>query len=73
MKEWQEGRRMRKKKWQTEILRGYFKQEPIWSYAKKMQIANEIDMTVNQVSKWNWDERRLNNMPTKRIKKTEKE
>ena len=69
MQEWQEGRRMRKKKWQMELLKEYFQQEPVWAYAKKMSIADEIGMTVNQVSKWNWDERRLNNMSTSRKKK----
>ena len=69
MSNWREGHRMRKKKWQMEILREKFNDEPVWSYAKKMQIAEEIGMTVNQVSKWNWDERRLHNISTKRQKK----
>ena len=47
MMEWKEGHRMRKKKWQMEVLRNHFKEQPVWSYAKKMQIAEEIGMTVN--------------------------
>ena len=63
---------MRKNKNQMAILREKFDEEPVWSYSKKMQIAEEIGMTVNQVSKWNWDERRLHNMSTKRTKKQDK-
>ena len=69
MQSWQEGRRMRKNSRQMEILREKFQEQPVWSYSMKMRIAEEIGMTVNQVSKWNWDERRLHNISTKRQKK----
>ena len=36
MDSWREGHRMRKKKWQMEILREKFNEEPVWSYHKKM-------------------------------------
>ena len=50
------------------ILAEYFKKNPNWSYATKMEIAAQIDMTPNQVSKWNWDQRKKLGMPTERGK-----
>ena len=50
------------------ILAEYFNKNPNWSYATKMEIAAQIDMTPNQVSKWNWDQRKKLGMPTERGK-----
>ena len=50
------------------ILAEYFDRNPNWSYATKMEIAAQIDMTPNQVSKWNWDQRKKLGMPTERGK-----
>ena len=51
------------------ILQEYFNRDPNWSYATKMEIAAQIGMTPNQVSKWNWDQRKKLGMPTDRKKK----
>ena len=59
-------RRMCKRQDQKEILQEYFKEDPNWSYEKKMEIAVQIGMTPTQVSKWNWDERKKHNLPTER-------
>ena len=66
---WEEGRRMRKKPDQMEILVKYFEEEPKWSMAKKIAIAEEIGMTFHQVSKWNWDYRKKMGISTARQKK----
>lgn len=50
-------------------LQEYFDKDPNWTYAVKMDIAAQIGMTPNQVSKWNWDQRKKLNMPTERKKK----
>ena len=60
---------MRKKPVQMGILQEYFKRDPNWSYATKMEIAAQIGMTPNQVSKWNWDQRKKLGMSTERKKK----
>ena len=72
MQKWQEGRRMRKKPQQMEILNQFFNQNPDWTYALKMRIAQEIGMTPNQVSKWNWDQRKKLGMPTERKQRGKK-
>ena len=69
MKKWKPGRRMRKNSDQMTILTEYFNRNPNWSFATKMEIASQIDMTPNQVSKWNWDQRKKLGMPTDRSKK----
>ena len=69
--QWEEGRRMRKKPQQMEILMKYFSENPTWSMAHKIQIAEEIGMTFHQVSKWNWDYRRKMGISTARKKKKE--
>eukprot|EP00353_Schmidingerella_taraikaensis_P003537 CAMPEP_0185581660 /NCGR_PEP_ID=MMETSP0434-20130131/18660_1 /TAXON_ID=626734 ORGANISM="Favella taraikaensis, Strain Fe Narragansett Bay" /NCGR_SAMPLE_ID=MMETSP0434 /ASSEMBLY_ACC=CAM_ASM_000379 /LENGTH=38 /DNA_ID= /DNA_START= /DNA_END= /DNA_ORIENTATION= len=38
-----------------------------------MEIAALIDMTPNQVSKWNWDQRKKLGMPTERDKNKKEE
>merc|ERR1712187_1045139 len=53
-----EGKNIRKKKEQYNVLMAHFSEDPNWSYRKKVKIASEIGMTFNQVSKWNWDQRR---------------
>ena len=68
MDKWQEGKRMRKKPDQMGILMNYFDKNPNWTYAIKMEIAAQIGMTPNQVSKWNWDQRKKLNMSTERKK-----
>jgi len=68
MDQWQEGKRMRKKPDQMGILVQYFDKDPNWTYAKKMEIAAQIGMTPSQVSKWNWDQRKKNKLPTERKK-----
>ena len=68
MDQWQEGKRMRKKPDQMGILQGYFDKDPNWTYAVKMEIAAQIGMTPNQVSKWNWDQRKKEGLPTERKK-----
>ena len=60
---------MRKKPTQMGILQEYFERDPNWSYATKMEIASNIGMTPNQVSKWNWDQRKKLGMSTERKKK----
>ena len=66
MSQWQEGRRMRKKPTQMGILTEFFERDPNWTYATKMKIASTIGMTPNQVSKWNWDQRKKLGMSTAR-------
>ena len=51
------------------ILNKYFDENPVWSFKVKMEIAAQIDMTPNQVSKWNWDKRKNLGMSTARSKK----
>ena len=67
--EWEEGRRMRKKPQQMEVLLRHFAENPKWSMSKKIAIADEIAMTFHQVSKWNWDHRRKMGISTARKKK----
>ena len=69
IEQWEEGRRMRKKPQQMTILMKYFDENPTWSMAKKIQIADEIGMTFHQVSKWNWDQRKKRGISTARKKK----
>ena len=69
MSQWQLGKRMRKKPDQMKILQDYFERDPNWTFAIKMEIAAQIDMTPNQASKWNWDQRKKLGMSTQRKKK----
>ena len=67
--QWHEGRRIRKKPQHMNKLVEYFNQNPIWDYAEKVRIAEEIGMTYNQVAKWNWDYRKKQSISTSRLKK----
>ena len=58
---------MRKKDSQMEILQQYFDKDPVWDYFTKVRIAAEIEMTFNQVSKWNWDRRKKIGFSTNRL------
>ena len=69
MENWQENKRMRKKPDQMNILQDEFDRDPNWNFKKKMEIASAIGMTPNQVSKWNWDQRKKLGMSTERKKK----
>ena len=59
---------MRKNPEQIDILLQHFKRKPVWDYAEKVAIAEELSMTFGQVSKWNWDHRKKQGMSTKRAK-----
>ena len=63
---WHKGRRMRKKPQHMQLLVDYFNLNPIWDYETKVRIAEEIGMTFNQVSKWNWDYRKKQGISTAR-------
>ena len=54
----QQGKKMRKTTEHIKKLVDYFNINPTWDYAIKVKIAEEIGMTLNQVSKWNWDHRK---------------
>ena len=54
------------------ILMDYFEKDPNWTFSTKIEIAALIDMTPNQVSKWNWDQRKKLGMPTERAKRAKK-
>ena len=69
MDQWEEGRRIRKKPQQMDVLLKHFNENPKWSMALKIQIAEEIGMTFHQVSKWNWDYRKKMGISTARKKK----
>ena len=57
-KAWHEGRRICKKSSHKKKLIEYFNANPIWDYTLKVTIAKELGMTFNQISKWNWDQRK---------------
>lgn len=63
-----EGRRLRKNPKQIDILIAHFNRRPVWDYAEKVAIAEELNMTFGQVSKWNWDHRKKMGVSTKRSK-----
>ena len=60
---------MRKTGAEVAILKKYFDESPIWSYEHKVAIAQEVGMTFNQVSKWNWDHRKNLGISTTRDRK----
>ena len=66
---WYQGRRIRKRPQHVEKLVNYFNMKPIWDYGLKVRIAEELGMTFNQVSKWNWDYRKKQGFNTKRGKR----
>ena len=47
-------------------MKELFKKDPNWDYPKKIAIASELSMTLQQVSKWNWDHRKKLGLPTDR-------
>ena len=47
VKSWHQGRRMRKKPEHTKILIQYFNKNPVWDYAFKVRLAEELGMTFN--------------------------
>ena len=47
-------------------MKEFYKEDPVWDYSKKIEIAVELGMTLNQVSKWNWDHRKKLGIPTVR-------
>ena len=62
----EDGKRYRKNKDQLKRLREFYKEDPVWDYSKKIEIAVELGMTLNQVSKWNWDHRKKLGISTER-------
>ena len=50
-------RKKKKDPQQMEALLRHFDEKPIWDYAKKIAICEELEMTMAQVQKWNWDQR----------------
>lgn len=46
-----------------------FKKNYKWSYEQSVRIGEKIGMTFHQVSKWNWDQRKKQGIPTERVKK----
>ena len=55
---------MRKNTDQLKVLLEYFEQKQVWDYPMKIAIAEELNMTLSQVSKWNWDHRKRLGMQT---------
>ena len=64
----QEGRHLRKNTDQIKVLLEYFQQKQVWDYPMKIAIAEELNMTLSQVSKWNWDHRKKLGISTERIR-----
>ena len=59
-------RHKRKNNAQISVLLHHFKKQPVWDYAMKIAIGQSLGMTLSQVSKWNWDQRRKLGMDTSR-------
>ena len=60
---------MKKKNYHMKTLMMYFLKNPTWDYSEKVAIAAELGMTYNQVSKWNWDQRKKCGITTDRHRK----
>lgn len=73
MEKHKDGQRMMKRPYQQQVLHDYFQENPDWSYSTKVQIASQIGMTSNQVSKWNWDQRKKLGMSTQRRSKVQQQ
>ena len=58
LQDMREVRHKRKNSAQIKCLNEHFKFNPVWNYQKKLHIAEQLGMTLSQVSKWNWDERK---------------
>jgi len=63
-----EVRHKRKNQVQIKALQYHFKRQPVWDHATKISIAESLGMTLNQVSKWNWDQRKKEGISTQRVK-----
>ena len=51
---------------QMQVLMDQFCINPEWTFSTKIKIAKQIGMTLNQVSKWNWDQRKKLGLRTDR-------
>ena len=51
------GQKQKKNAHQVRTLLQHFEENPIWDYAKKIAICEELGMTVAQIQKWSWDHR----------------
>ena len=69
----QEGRHLRKNGNQIKVLLEYFEKTQVWDYPTKIKIAEELGMTLSQVSKWNWDHRKKMGVSTQRIRTSKKQ
>jgi len=49
---------MRKSSAQIEQLLIHFERNPVWDFATKVALGDQLGMTLAQVSKWNWDHRK---------------
>mmetsp|Transcript_16279 Transcript_16279/g.11469 ORF Transcript_16279/g.11469 Transcript_16279/m.11469 type:complete len:101 (+) Transcript_16279:1024-1326(+) len=59
-------RRQRKNNNQRSALEAEYLQNSEWSFDKKRELAIKFGMSVNQVSKWNWDRRKKDGIDTTR-------
>ena len=52
----------------------HFKRNPTWDYITKIGICEQLGMTLAQVQKWNWDNKKRLGMETssRKLKKNEK-
>ena len=48
---------------QSAILLLYFEESPDWNIIKKIEIAQKIGLNIQQVKKWNYDEKKRRSMP----------
>ena len=63
------GRYMRKGDEQMITLQKAFDENPNWTYPFKMKIASQTGMTLSQVAKWNWDQRKKLGLSTEHDRK----
>ena len=40
------------------MLEVEYKKNPNWNYQKKCDLAIKLNLTFGQISKWNWDRRK---------------
>ena len=64
-----QGGKLRKNEFERSILQQHFDENPVWDYPMKIAICEQLNMTLAQVSKWNWDCRRRLGMGSSRKKK----
>ena len=67
------GRKQKKSSIQIEALKMHFKRDPDWDYISKIEICEQLGMTLAQVQKWNWDNKKKLGMATssRKLKKDE--